>query len=192
MEAGGNSKGWIRGGTAEGTGRAHCTATLGEALTRRVQACRGMGGMRRSCVSLAPGTCHRLVHTTESLRMVKTSNVKPNSNPPPPCPPTVSLSATSPRFLNTFRDGDPTTSLGILCQCLTALLEKKFLLVSKLNLSCRSLRPSPLILAPAPSRSRTWLCRGVRLLGASTAVHNPLPHHPKHLLPRIRQAFVQP
>lgn len=86
MEAGGNSNGWIRGGTAEGRGRACCTAQLGEALTCRVQASRGMRGMRKSSVSLAPGTCHRLVHTTESLRMVKTSNIKSNSTPPPPCP----------------------------------------------------------------------------------------------------------
>lgn len=29
MEAGGNSKGWIRGGTVEGRGRAHCRAHAG-------------------------------------------------------------------------------------------------------------------------------------------------------------------
>ena len=34
---------------------------------------------------------------------------KANHSTPSPCPPTTSLSATSPRFWNTSRDGDPTT-----------------------------------------------------------------------------------
>ena len=46
----------------------------------------------------------------------------------------MSLSATSTWFLNTFRDGDPTTSLGRLCHCLTALHGKKFSLISNLDL----------------------------------------------------------
>jgi len=41
---------------------------------------------------------------------------------------TVSLSATSTRFLNPSRDGDSTTSLGSLVQCLTALAVKTFFL----------------------------------------------------------------
>ena len=54
---------------------------------------------------------------------------------PPPCPLTTSLSATSLHFFNTSRDGDhPPSSLGSLCQCLTALLEKKLFLTSNLNL----------------------------------------------------------
>ena len=36
----------------------------------------------------------------------------PSLTPRPPCPLPMSLSATSPRFWNTSRDGDPTTSLG--------------------------------------------------------------------------------
>lgn len=36
-------------------------------------------------------------------------------------PLTVSLSATSPWFLNTSWDNDHTTTLGSLCQCMTAL-----------------------------------------------------------------------
>jgi len=36
----------------------------------------------------------------------------PTTNPSPPCPLTMSLGATSPRFLDTSRDGDCTTSLG--------------------------------------------------------------------------------
>jgi len=43
-------------------------------------------------------------------------------------PPSTSLSATSPWLSNTSRDGDLTTSVGSLCQCLTALLEKKLFL----------------------------------------------------------------
>jgi len=38
----------------------------------------------------------------------------------------MSQSATSTRFLNTSRDGDSTTSLGSLFQCLTTLSVKKF------------------------------------------------------------------
>jgi len=47
---------------------------------------------------------------TESARLEKPStNPKANHSTPSPCPPTTSLSATSPRFWNTSRDGDPTT-----------------------------------------------------------------------------------
>jgi len=48
--------------------------------------------------------------------------------------------------LNTFRDGDSTTSLGSPFQCLTTLLEKIFFLISSLNLPWCNLRPFPLIL----------------------------------------------
>lgn len=44
------------------------------------------------------------------------------SNPSPPHHPAkISLSATSPWFPNASRDSDPPTSLGSLCQCITAL-----------------------------------------------------------------------
>jgi len=43
----------------------------------------------------------------------------PTINPWPPCSLTTWLSDTSPRFLNISRDGDSTTSLCSLCQCLT-------------------------------------------------------------------------
>jgi len=46
----------------------------------------------------------------------------------------MSLSTASKWFLNTSRDGDSTTSLGSLFQCLTTLPVKKFFLISKLNL----------------------------------------------------------
>ncbi|KAK4813127.1 hypothetical protein QYF61_011338 [Mycteria americana] len=43
-----------------------------------------------------------------------------------------------------LRDGDSTTSLGSLVQCLTALSVKKSFLISSLNLPWRNLRPFPL------------------------------------------------
>ena len=45
----------------------------------------------------------------------------------------MSVSATSPHFLNTFRNGDSTTYLGSLCQYFTTLSENKFFLISNLN-----------------------------------------------------------
>ena len=75
-----------------------------------------------------------------------TKMIQSNPNPSPPCPLTTSLSATSPWFLNTSRDGDCTTSLGSLCHCSTALFEKR-LLISNLILPACSLRLLPLILS---------------------------------------------
>ena len=46
----------------------------------------------------------------------------------------MSLSTTSKWFLNTSMDGDSTTSLGSLFQCLTTLSVKKCFLISNLNL----------------------------------------------------------
>jgi len=46
----------------------------------------------------------------------------------------MSLCSTTPWFLNTSRDGDPTTSLGSFFQCLTIHSEKKFFLISDLNM----------------------------------------------------------
>jgi len=70
---------------------------------------------------------------------------RPLRSPSPtlsPCTLTISLSATSPLFLNT----STTTSLGSLCQCLTTLSEKICFLISNLNLPLHNLRPLPLIL----------------------------------------------
>jgi len=91
---------------------------------------------------------------------------------------TMSRSATSTRVVNPSRDGDPTTSLGSLFQCLTTLSVKTFFLISNLNLPRRSLRPLPLVLSlvtwerrPAPASRRppfrllpprTWLCAASR------------------------------
>ena len=84
---------------------------------------------------------------TESLRLKKTTKIiQSNHQPIPPCPLSTSLSDTSIRFLNTFRDGDSTASLGGLCHCLTTLSEKKCFLIANLNLPCHSLRPFPLVM----------------------------------------------
>ena len=66
----------------------------------------------------------------------------------------MSLSTTSKQFLNTSRDGDSTTSLRSLFQCLTTLSVKKFFLISNLNLPWCNLRPFPLILSPVTSEKR--------------------------------------
>ena len=63
----------------------------------------------------------------------------------------MSLLATYTLFLNTSRDGDPTTSLGSLCQYITALLDK-FSLIPNLTLPWCNLRPSPLVLLLTDSR----------------------------------------
>ena len=60
----------------------------------------------------------------------------------------MSLSTTSKQFLNTSRDGDSTTSVWSLFQCLTTLFVKKCFLISNLNLSWHNLRPFPLVLSP--------------------------------------------
>ena len=54
--------------------------------------------------------------------------------PTPLCPLNMSLSATSPQFLNTSKDSDSTASL---CQCISTLLEKKLFLMYSQNLSSR-------------------------------------------------------
>ncbi|KAK4833077.1 hypothetical protein QYF61_027739 [Mycteria americana] len=59
----------------------------------------------------------------------------------------MSISTSSKRLLNTSRDGDSTTSLGSLFQCLITLSVKKNFLISSLNLPWRNLRPFPLVLS---------------------------------------------
>ena len=46
----------------------------------------------------------------------------------------MSLTTTSKHFLNASKGNDSTTFLGSLSQCLTALLEKQYFLMSNLNL----------------------------------------------------------
>jgi len=92
--------------------------------------CSGYGCVRAEhrggeCVELlSRWTLSAEVHNFESLRLERISQIPmSNPSPPPPCPVTTSISATSPWFWNVSRDGDS------LCQCLTNLLENKFFLI---------------------------------------------------------------
>ena len=58
----------------------------------------------------------------------------------------MSLITTSTCVLNISGDGDSTTSLGRMFQCLTTLSQNKFILISNLNLSWCNFRPYPLFL----------------------------------------------
>jgi len=58
--------------------------------------------------------------------------IQSNHQPTPTMLATLSLGATSPRSLSSSRDGDPTISLGSLCQRLTALWENKISLMENL------------------------------------------------------------
>ena len=60
----------------------------------------------------------------------------------------MSPSTTSKWFLNTSGDGDSTTSMGSLFQCLTTLSVKKFFLLYNINLPQCNWKPFPLILSP--------------------------------------------
>ena len=62
----------------------------------------------------------------------------------------MSQGTTSKQILNTSRDGDSTTSLRSLFQCLTTLPVGKFFLISNLNLPRHNLRPFLLVLSPQP------------------------------------------
>lgn len=53
-------------------------------------------------------------------------------------------------------DGDHITSLGKLCHCFTALLEKKCLLLSELTVLWHHLRPSPLVIVGRKQGSPRW------------------------------------
>jgi len=66
-------------------------------------------------------------------------------------------------FLNSSRNGDSITSLGSPFQYLTTLLEKKFFLISNLNLPYCNLRPFPPILLLIPGRrGQPLLCHNLR------------------------------
>ena len=72
---------------------------------------------------------HRIIGWKRPLRS-SSSTVTPT----PPCLLNHVPKCPSRHFLNTSRDGDSTTSLGSLFQCLTTLPVKKFFLISNLNL----------------------------------------------------------
>lgn len=67
----------------------------------------------------------------EWLHLEKTTKINSSPNPSPPGPLTMTHSATSTCFLNTFRDGDSSTFLGSLFQCLPTLSKMKFFQTSK-------------------------------------------------------------
>ncbi|KAK4830710.1 hypothetical protein QYF61_012970 [Mycteria americana] len=89
------------------------------------------------------------IQIIESFRLEKTFKImKSNRTLTLPSPPlSLFLGTTSTYLLNTSRDGDSTTSLGSLFQCLITLSVKKFSLISSLNLPWRNLRPFPLVLS---------------------------------------------
>ena len=71
---------------------------------------------------------HRIIKVGRDLQ-----DPQAQAQPNPPCPLPMFPSATSPWFLNTPRDKDSTTSISSLCQCITALSENEFFLVSNLK-----------------------------------------------------------
>lgn len=77
------------------------------------------------------------------------------------------LSSTSAWLLNTSRDGDSTTCLGSLYQCLTTHLGKKVFLISSLKLPQCHLRPFPLILLLV-----TWEIQFTRKVYDRILLHN--------------------
>lgn len=73
---------------------------------------------------------------------------------------TRALSATFRLSLKTSRNGDSTTSLGCLFQCLITPSGKKFFLMSQPKPPLAQLRPYPPVLPLVPrekSPTRTWL-----------------------------------
>ena len=72
---------------------------------------------------------------------------------------TMSISGTSPWFLNISRGSDCPTSLGSLCWCLTALPKNKCFLIPNLNLPWHNVRLSPLIPLLLPGRRVQPPCR---------------------------------
>ena len=86
-------------------------------------------------MNLDPSCDHRITESLKWKRPLRSRH--PSTNPSPLCP----LSAVSPCSLNTSSDGDPTTSLGSLCQCLTTHSDKKCFLISNLNHLGHNIRP---------------------------------------------------
>ena len=99
--------------------------------------------------------CYAHLHyrrITESLRLEETTKISSPTIQLLSVLPTYHVfSATFPQFLNTSRDSDCTTSLGSLCHCSTTLSEKKYLLISNLNLPWHILRPFLLFLSKCHS-----------------------------------------
>jgi len=83
----------------------------------------------------------------------------------------MSLSATSPHFLNTSIAGESTTSLGNLFQYLTTFSEKKFFLISLVNFFWHNLMPFPLVLSCPLIFWSPCFSRAKQLNGESSGMH---------------------
>ena len=83
---------------------------------------------RAGCSHSEERSCHCL-RTTESLRLKKTTEITYSNFQPIP---TDHISEPPPWFLNVSKDNGPVL-LGSPCQCLTALPEKTFFLISNLT-----------------------------------------------------------
>jgi len=85
----------------------------------------------------------------ESLRLEKITKItKSNLQPTHTMPTDRGSQLQTYSFLEHSGDSDCTASLGSLCQCITSLSEKKFFLISILNLFWHNLRPLLLSLIP--------------------------------------------
>ena len=118
-----------------------------------------------------------------------TQNTQSNPGPPPLCPPTISLSATSLWLLNTSRTVTPPLP-GQLCHCLTALWEKELLLTANLNLPWHNVSPSPLVLWLFPgsrgriSKDKDQIANKQAPIRPTVLVHNgekKTPHRPRFI-----------
>jgi len=87
-----------------------------------------------------------------------------------------------------IQDGDSTTSLGSLFQCLT--LSVKFFLISNLNLPWCNLRPFPLVLSPVTSEKRPTplTVSTLQILEESNKV-SPQPPLPQTKQPQFLQSL---
>lgn len=118
---------------AEGTANPARSWKLGEQLkesrghtsqtTLSIASSHLVSPLRAPIVTKPTHTRYFLFRIIESLELEKTTKI-PKANPNPP-PLTTSLSATPPRYLNTSKDRDSTTSPGSLCQSLTTLYKKR-------------------------------------------------------------------
>ena len=122
-------------------------------------------GLSSECSKVSAHQCRAGESWNHSDQKRLLGSSSPTSTPSP-CTHPMILSATSPQFLNTSRDGDSPTSLGSLCHCLTALLEDKCVLIPNLNLPWHNLKLSPLVLS---------LCQWRRVTATTAETWHPLP-----------------
>lgn len=102
---------------------------------------------KRWWINWAVGVLTLRLYLLEKLSSQNKRIIKVETDPsdhPILCPLTTSLSAPSSCFLNTSMDGDSTTSLSSLFQCITSLYEKKK------NVANTQPEPPPFNLKPIP------------------------------------------